>query len=221
MPQRTTLCTLFFAALLLLGAPRSESAIISVGTFPDTNPAPPIAIPSGDFLVPIKITGAVDLQTFQFDLAYDPNVVQEVDPGDGSSGIYGAQFKPGDPNSESFILGGFPLTGLVDDVAGSYPNPPFQVSGDGILAYILFSFVPGHETQPPGFAIGGVVIPPQEVPAPSTLALLAAALLILTFSSRRLSHIRLPDMVSDGASDRWYRPVSSARLLSGKGKLSS
>jgi hypothetical protein len=76
------------------------------------------------FLLPVQVAGAVNLQSWQFDVTFDNTVVEEVDPFDGTSGIYGAEFVPGDANSLSFILGGFPFNalGLVDDVAGSHPS---------------------------------------------------------------------------------------------------
>jgi len=169
------------------------AAVISVGTFPDLNPSPSIPIPAGTFLVPVQISGAAGLQNWQFDLLFDNTVVQEVDPLDGSSGIYGAEFTPGDSNSLAFILGGFPLNflGLVDDVAGSYPSLVSGPSGDGILAYILFSFVAGQEGNNPNFTIADAVVQ-QQVPEPSTLALFAAVLLILLFTPRRLNRVRFP-----------------------------
>ncbi len=77
------------------------------------------------FLLPVEITDAAKLQNWQFDVTFDSTVVQEVDSGDGTSGIYGAEFTSGDANSLSFILGGFPLNGLelVDDVAGVLSKP--------------------------------------------------------------------------------------------------
>jgi hypothetical protein len=167
--------------------------VISVGPFPELNPSPAIAIPAGTFLVPVEISGAAGLQNWQFDLLFDNTVVQEVDPLDGSSGIYGAEFTPGDPNSLSFILGGFPFNalGLVDDVAGSHPFLISGPSGDGVLAYILFGFVAGQEGNDPNFTIDNAIVQ-QQVPEPGTFALLSAALLILLFSPRRLRRVRLP-----------------------------
>ena len=61
-------------------------------------------------------------------------------------------------NSQSFILSGFPLNalGIVDTVAGFYPSLLNGPSGDGILADILFRFVPGQEgnTIPLGWCSG-------------------------------------------------------------------
>jgi hypothetical protein len=98
------------------------------------------------------------------------------------NGIYGARFTPGDPNSLSFILGGFPLNflGRVDGVAGEYPSLLDGVTGDGVLAYILFERVGEGE---PGFSIVNATTI-EAAPEPNTLALFAAALLILTFTRR-------------------------------------
>ena len=164
-------------------------AVISVGSFPELNPSPAISIPADTFLVPVEISNASNLQTWQFDLLFDNTVVEVVDPFDGSSGIYGAEFAPGDSNSLSFILGGFPFNflGQVDDVAGSYPFLLEGPSGDGILAYILFRFLDGPGD--PGFAIADATVQ-QQIPEPSTLALLAAALLLLGWSGYRLPYRR-------------------------------
>lgn len=164
----------------VLAVEDARAALVSVGTFPDSAPAPPIAIPTDTFLVPVQISGASNLQSWQFDLLFDNSVVEEVDPGDGSVGIYGAEFTPGDLLSASFILGGFPLNvlGLVDDVAGSYPSLLVGPSDDGILAYILFRFLDGQDGNDPSFRIENADVV-QAVPLPATLALLGAALMAL------------------------------------------
>lgn len=188
-----------FAALISFGA--AADPIISVGT-PITNDAdvpsyltdgsylfgitvPPL-VPPDDFLLPIDISGASNLQFWQLTLLFDPSVVQEVDPGDGSSGIYGAEFTPGDPNSLSFILGGFPFNflGEVDTVAGAYPSLLTGPSGDGGLAFILFQFIPGQEESSPNFSITGTTVV-QGAPEPATLALVLGGLAVL--GGRRLA----------------------------------
>lgn len=187
--MRSFLRTVHLLALLVafvcLSAPRAGAAVISVGTFPELAPAPSIAIPAGAFLVSIVVTGADSLETWQFDVLFDPAVVELVDPADGSSGIYGAEFVPGDATSLSFILGGFPFNdlGLVDDVAGSYPFSFGGQTGDGVLAYLLFQFRPGQEHSDPNFTIPDT---PSSVPEPGTLALVATALLVRTLRRRHL-----------------------------------
>jgi hypothetical protein len=176
--------------LIMLGLTRAEAGpTISLGSFP-VNP-PPSYLPApatGTFYVPVDIAGAFDLQNWQFDLLFDNTVVEEVDPGDGSSGIYGAEFTPGDANSQSFILSGFPFNsmGLVQTVAGSYPSLLVGPSGDGPLAFILFEFLPGQSGNNPDFSIQNAAVQ-QPVPEPGTLGLLAAALTLLagSFAARK------------------------------------
>jgi hypothetical protein len=190
--------TLAVLALVLIAAfasqKNADAAVISVGAFPELNPAPAIAIPAGTFLLPVEISGAANLQFWQFDLLFDNTVVEVVDPFDGSSGIYGAEFTPGAPNTLSFILGGFPLNflGLVDDVAGEYPGLLNGVTGDGVLAYILFGFIIGQEANNPSFAIANPSVTEQpggggQVPEPSILFLLAGALFVLAVAKARHS----------------------------------
>jgi hypothetical protein len=177
--KRTILLTVLAFACLVSYPTRA--AITSVGAFPELNPAPPITLPLNTFLVPVEIAGATGLQNWQFDLLFNNTVVEVVDPLDGSSGIYGAEFAPGDPNTLSFILGGFPFNafGLVDDVAGSYPFLLDGVSGDGVLAYVLFRFLPGQDTNNPSIRVTDAILP-QPVPEPDSLALLAVAMLLLS-----------------------------------------
>jgi len=204
MPKRTLLAALAFAALALLAARAAADPIISPGTPTTTVPTylsdgsylfgitVPDPLPAGEFLEPVEITGAVNLQFWQFTLLFDNTVVQEVDPGvvdpsDTSSGIYGARFIPGDPNTLSFILGGFPFNafGEVDGVAGEYPSLLTGPSGDGVLAFILFEFLPGQENENPNFSVPGESVTiVQGAPEPATLVLLASGLALL--AGRRL-----------------------------------
>jgi hypothetical protein len=199
MLKRPSLLALVFASFVTLAPLQAEAdPIISAG-------APTTSVPTylsdgsylfgiqvtlgpGQFLLPVEITGASNLQSWQFDLLFDNTVVQEVDPLDGTSGIFGARFMPGDPNSLSFILGGFPFNslGLVDDVAGSYPSLLSGPSGDGTLAFIEFEFLPDQETNDPGFGIENPTT--QQVPEPETLALFAGGLVALFGARRR--HLR-------------------------------
>ena len=189
--DRTKIHRALLLLCFILGPPGTASAaVISVGTFPDLNPSPSISIPAETFLVPVQISGAVNLQTWQFDLLYDSSVVTVVDPFDGSSGIYGAEFTPGDPTSLSSIFSGFPFfDGVVDDIAGAFPFLLTGPSGDGVLAYVLFQFLPNQQNNDPNFSVADESV--FQVPEPSTLALLAAVSLIFALSGRRFRLTRL------------------------------
>jgi hypothetical protein len=196
-------------AVLAVAAPlgAKADAVISVGT-PITNqadvpmyltdesypfvPFVMVSLGADEFLLPVDITGATNLQSWQFTLLFNNTVVNEVDPGDGSVGIYGGEFTPSDLNTVSFILSGFPnnfpvpplptgpTTGTVDTVAGFYPslllsNGP---SGDGVLAYILFEVLPNQDISGAGFSLQNAGITELQVPEPGTLALLVCMLVL-------------------------------------------
>ena len=200
MPKRALLVFLAIVSLALLVPARAGAdPTISLGT-PITNYADVpayltdgsylfgIAVPTfgpDDFLLPVEISGAFNLQLWQFTLLFDNTVVSEVDPFDGSAGIYGAEFTSGDPSTLSFILGGFPFNpfGEIDSVAGFYPSLLTGPSGDGTLALILFEFLPGQENGNPNFSITGATVV-QGAPEPATLVLLASGLVLL--GGRRL-----------------------------------
>jgi len=190
MSKRTYLAVLAITALVALAPPRAEAVpTISVGGILTTPPSYIPALPAGAFLVEIDISGAFDLQSWQFDLLFNNTVVEEVDPGDGSSGIYGAEFTSGDPTTASFILGGFPFNafGEVDGVAGSYPSLLTGPTGSGPLAFIVFDFLSGQEGNDPGFSIANPVISqpePAPIPEPATLLLLAGGLGLLHLCRR-------------------------------------
>lgn len=135
-----------------------------------------VSLGTDQFLLPIEIADAPTLRNFQFDLAFDQTVVNEVDPGDGSSGIYGARFSPSDSDSLSFILAGFPInsSGRVESVAGEYPSLLTGPSGTGTLAYVLFEVLTGQQGKDPGFS----VTLSSAVPEPASLPLMTFALFL-------------------------------------------
>ena len=191
MSQRARLVVCAIALLVLVAPRVNADPIISPG-LPTTTvptyltdgsyPFPTSVSPldPDEFLLPVIITGAVNLQFWQFTLLFDNTVVEHVDTGDGSSGIYGAEFTSGDPSSLSFILSGFPLnpSGLIDTVGGSYPSLLTGPSGDGDLALIVFRFIEGQETNDPDFRVQDPSVV-QGVPEPATLVLLLSALVLL------------------------------------------
>ena len=150
------------------------ASTISVGSY---TPIPP----PDTFLVPVEITGALNLQTWQFDLIFDGSVVEAVS-------ISGAEFVPGDLATASFILGGFILNGLglVDDVAGSYPSLVTGPSGDGVLALIEFRFLDGQEDEDPGFRVDGSSTLEVPVSGPASVMLVIGGVLLVRARRARL-----------------------------------
>lgn len=173
---------------MLTLAPLSASAvpIISPGVPFTIDPGPPEVV-----VLPIEITGAVNLVTWQFDLTFDPSVVQVntfCDPFTdqfcdlffgpvteglftSSNGLFQTLFIPGVVDN---------VTGLVSIVAGAYVDLPPGPSGNGVLAYIEFLTL--DPTGDPGFTIDGEST--TAIPEPATFALLASGLAALRWRSR-------------------------------------
>ena len=121
-----------------------HAGVITAGPVTSTVPATlvdPLGSLSGglsstQFLVPIIVTGAIDLQFWSFDLAFDSALVIPLDVGGLFQQVYQAEFDNGFiTNIES---SGFLLNGVLEGISGSAPT----VSGDGPLAYVLFQFLP-------------------------------------------------------------------------------
>src|SRR6516165_1598538 len=194
MPKPALLASFAMAAFALLGVsltPIVAGAVPIISPGAPTTAVPtyltdgsywfgiiiPTPLPPNEFLLPVEISGAANLQNWQFDLLFDNTVVNEVDPLDGTSGIYGAEFTSSDLSSLSFILSGFPFNvlGEVDTVAGEYPLRVTGPSGDGTLAFILFQCLDQENCSNPGVSIrGGQVV--QGAPEPATLRLLGSGL---------------------------------------------
>jgi len=159
----------------------------------DYIPTPPPYPGSTAFIVPVEITGAVQLTSWQFSLSFDPTDVQIntgcdrttdtfCDPLFGpvtqgpffsSIALFPPFFDPG------FIFNG---SGLLDAVAGAWQDPPPGPSGDGILAYMEFITTENGTGESPITVTG--VSTTTSVPEPTTLALLIGGL--LSSGSRRL-----------------------------------
>src|SRR5215212_7302255 len=142
--RRRALCAVIFVALWC-GAPGHANAgpLISFGSYTPSTTMP--------FVVPIEITGAVNLALWQFDLAYDATDVQintACDPvtdlfcgfltGPVTEGPFFGSLSPFNLFSPGVILiDGVTFTqlgqlvGVSDIFGGSLPGP----SGSGVLAY--------------------------------------------------------------------------------------
>ncbi len=187
---KRTLLGVFIFALPVIGAPAFVNAV--------TISAPFVTVGVGDtFTIPISITDAVELTSWQIDLAFDPAIVQANSVTEGpflsSSGTASTLFIPGFiDNVGGSILG-------VADLYTDIGTPP---SGDGVLANIEFTaLAPGVSPltfsnvflnlSVTGFDIANgqiTVTGTAPVPEPTTLALLASGLALL--GARRLARHR-------------------------------
>ncbi len=168
----------------------SAATTIAVGPYTPSSTSP--------FVVPVMVTGAVGLDAFSFDLAYEPTayaIATGCDPfsdafcdfvtGPVTAGtFYGgatfpALFVPG------FILldAGGVQTGRLLGVAGAWQDFAPSPSGDGILAYIEFIAIPGGTADSPITVTSSVL--PVEVAEPATCALVAVSLAAMLSMTRR------------------------------------
>lgn len=144
-------------------------------------------LPAGQFLLPIEVTGASDLQDWSFDLTFDATVVAPLDVGGFYQWVYQAEFGVADLTLSGITSSGLLLPGVLQGVAGFSSG----VSGNGVLAFVLFEYLT-DEGGDPNFGIGGPTV--QPVPEPGTTVLLTAALLPLAWQRRR--HDRGPRAAS-------------------------
>ena len=167
----------------------TEGAVISAGT-PTTSvptslfdPLVSLTAPlaANQFLLPIQIAGANGLQDWTFDLTFNDDVVTPLDVGGLFQSVYQAEFNVTDTTLSNITSSGFLLPDVLQGIAGFSSG----VSGDGLLAFVLFQFQPGQEANDPNFGIDNPIVT-QQVPEPRTLALLTVALAGLSF--RRILH---------------------------------
>ena len=161
---RTRLAALAIAALVILQPLRvAADPVLS---------APFVTVGVGDtFTIPISITGATDVTSWQFDL---------VTEGPFMSAFGTTFFTPGVIDN---------VTGLISLVADAYVDLPPDPSGSGVLANIEFTaLAPGVSTLTfanvfvndldSGFQTtnGQVTVTGRAVPEPTTLTLLGLGL---------------------------------------------
>jgi hypothetical protein len=174
-------------AIAVLAALASYAAaadpIVSPGTPTTTVPASlfdPLSsltspLPAGEFLLPINVSGANGLQDWSFDLNFNDGVVNPLDVGGLFQSVYQAQFSASDPTLSNVTSSGVLFPGSPQDTLQGIAGFSSAVSGDGLLAYILFQrLVPDAN---PGFSISGVTV--NQTPEPATLVLVASGLALL------------------------------------------
>jgi hypothetical protein len=178
MGKRTLLLVFAVASLMMLHPLRVEAVPIISAPFVivDLNV-------TNTVIIPISITDALDLQSFQFDLSFASLIVQAF-AGGATAGA--------DLPADWF----FTSPGIVDNAGGhilgvSAFGSPF--SGTGIIAYIEFTALKAGVSpltfsnvflnfSDQGFGVlnGQItVIGTRTVPEPTSLALLASGLLLL------------------------------------------
>ena len=182
MLNRTLSLGVAMAALVAVSMPRAEATVISAGTPTITVPSSlsdPLGtltspLPTGEFLLPIEITGAAGLQSWSFDVLFDDSIATPKDVFGLFGSVYQAAFNATDPTLSDITASGFLSPGVgLQGVAGFSSG----VSGDGLLAYILFAFQPGQD-EFPSFSIANATV--QQAPEPGTIVLLVGSLLLLS-----------------------------------------
>ena len=184
-----------FAALaavplvMLTPLPASAVPMISVGTYTPPSDTTP-------FLVPIIITDAVQLTSWDFDLVYNPNDLQINDPAVLDPEFLGRPVTEGDFFSAgapfNLLVPGFidldpttlAQTGLLFGVHGEFGGfPGDEPSGTGVLAYVEFVKTSDNAS------VDSIMVTNQSttsaVPEPATLALLAGGVIALLGVRRR------------------------------------
>jgi hypothetical protein len=155
--------------LWLSAEPSSAAPIIAPGSY-SLGPT---------FVVPIDITNAADLITWQFDLAFDPSAVQVNVACDASADAF-CDVITGPVTAGPFTEGPFSLfvpgvidntNGLLTLVAGGFGGPPPGRSGDGTLAYVEFIRLTDSD---PNIRVTDSITSTPPVPEPTTVLLVAS-----------------------------------------------
>lgn len=175
-----TLCGVVLAAVTILASAPAGAVALGVGaplgSVPTSLSDPLGSLGAGlqpdQFLLPIQVAGAADLQDWTFDLGFDATVVTLLDIGGLTQWVYAAAFDVADPTVSDITSGGLALAGAVQGVAGFSHG----VSGNGLLAFILFQYLPGQQGLDPRFELGGPTGVPLPEPAAWQLVVMAGLL---------------------------------------------
>jgi hypothetical protein len=158
--------------------------------------SPGSEIVGNSFTVSITITGAADLYAFQFDLGFDPTVLQATSVAEGA-------FLPS--GGTTFLVPGTidNVAGVISSVADTLVGPVSGVNGNGDLIDVNFDAVGtgtsaltlANEifldstltdvTDSVTFTGSAVTVSPSIVPEPATLALVVLGIVSLEVIRRR------------------------------------
>jgi general secretion pathway protein D len=197
MIQRKRISLLVLAGLLLLAAPTPGHA------GPITLTAGSATVNVGDiFTIPVSVSNAVNLTSFQFDLSYNSAILSALSFTD-----VGTDFETAAINGGGSLTGitGFSSPGLLSGVADSMSGASSGLAGNGVLVDVEFqALAPGvspltlsdafltddgnplsSDNQDFALVNGQVTVLARQVPEPSALTLLAAGLAALGARARR------------------------------------
>lgn len=177
-----------FALLTLFGVPTTAATVQLDG------PGSPVVVGSL-FTINVGISGAVDLASYQFDVGYDPLLVQGilVQEGPFLSSAGPTLFVPGAIDD---------LSGTISFTASALIGPGPGASGDGVLATIQFRAVSMgaanftlispllYDSIPNPIEVSEangtiVTLDPATVPEPASVFLAGSSLLLLALARRR------------------------------------
>lgn len=190
----TKLTCLWGMVLALLAAPASATTLSFAA------PAPAVQV--GDtFTLDVLVADAPDLYAFQFDIAFDPAIVQANTVLEGdflSAGGRTTFFLPGTIDNSA---------GTVSFTANTLAGPGPGVSGDGLVVHLSFHALAVGQSS---LSFGNVVlldsalmelatthmggaISVASVPEPASVALFGIGLAALTAGARRRGRHTLPN----------------------------
>ena len=186
MPNRTMLAGLAFSLVLIL-SPAQAAAVATIEVGDYTVPATPLE----PFLVPIVITGAENVDFWQFSLSYDPTDLRINDPAvldflgrpvtEGDFFLNQSLFNAFNPGFILLDLSNEQI-GTLLDVNNRFGGSIQGVSGDGVLAFVEFVAIGDGSSV---ITVTNPTVTSSAVPEPAALLLTATGLLMLRLRNLR------------------------------------